>query len=217
MTKIGRWTMGLALSLCAGAGTASAQIPQTPAPQPQSHEHAIRVGLGGGMSVPVSDAGNALKTGVHGQGFLLVNLGRLLHVGALPTVRLNFGYQRFDYKDQFTGGQTGSAEALQNAESKILSGVAGLQLDLLHGPVRPYLLAGLGAYRIQSNVDSTGASTDVSTSSMKFGVDGGAGLAFTLGRIDAYVEGRVQNVYSEQGFIDTKSIQVIPVSFGIVF
>ena len=46
---------------------------------------------------------------------------------------------------------------------------------------------------------------------------GGAGLAFTLGRIDAYVEGKVQNVYSDQGLIDTKSIRVIPVSFGIVF
>jgi len=217
MMKIGGRTMGIALSLCALAGAASAQMPQTPAPQPQSHEHAIRIGLGGGMSVPVSHAGDELKTGVHGQGFLLMNLGRLLHLGALPTVRLNFGYQQFNYKDEFTGAQSGSSAALQNAESKILSGVAGFQINLLHGPVRPYLLAGLGAYRIQNSVDSTGTSTDASTSSTKFGVDGGAGLAFTLGRIDAYVEGKVQNVYSDQGLIDTKSIRVIPVSFGIVF
>lgn len=217
MTKRGRWTVGIVLFLCAGATVVSAQMPEMPAQQSQPHEHAIRIGLGGGMSVPVNEAGDALETGLHGQGFLLVNFGRLLHLGMLPTLRFNLGYQQFSYKNAVTGGQ-GSTAALENAESQILSGVAGLQISLLHGPVRPYLLAGVGAYRIQSSFDSTGAGTATSTTStLKLGIDGGAGLALRLGRIDAFVEGKVQNVYTDQGLIDTKSIRVIPISFGIVF
>ena len=212
--KIGRCAAVVGLSLSLGVALAHAQTPEMPATPPQSHQHAIRIGLGGGMSVPVNKAGDAFKTGVHGQGFLLVDFGRLLHLSMLPTLRFNVGYQQFDYKDQFTGGQTA---ALQNAESKILSGVAGLQIHLLHGPVRPYLLAGVGAFRLQSSVDSTGASTGASSSTVKFGVDGGAGIAFSIKRIDAFVEGKVQNVYTDQGFIDTQSIRVIPVSFGIIF
>jgi opacity protein-like surface antigen len=218
MTKRGRWTVGIVLFLCAGATAASAQMPEVPVPQPQPHEHAVRIGLGGGMSVPVNEAGDALKTGLHGQGFLLVNFGRLLHFGMLPTLRFNLGYQQFSYKDAVTGGQGSTTTALENAESQILSGVAGLQISLLHGPVRPYLLAGVGAYRIQNSVDSAGSGIATSTtSSIKLGIDGGAGLALRLGRIDAFVEGKVQNVYSDQGLIDTKSIRVIPISFGIVF
>lgn len=217
-TTRGAIISGIALTFCTLASAASAQIPETPAPQPQSHAHAIRIGLGGGMSVPVNEAGDAFKTGLHGQGFLLVDFGRLLHFGMLPTLRFNLGYQRFSYKDQFSAAQGGStATQMQNAESQILSGVAGLQLHLLHGPVRPYLLAGLGAFRIQNSVDSTGTGTGSSTSSMKFGVDAGAGIAFSIKRIDAFVEGKVQNVYTDQGLIDTKSIRVIPISFGIIF
>lgn len=212
--KIGRCAAAAGLCLSLAVALVHAQTPETPATQTQPQSHAIRIGLGGGMSVPVNKAGDAFKTGLHGQGFLLVDFGRLLHLGMLPTLRFNLGYQQFSYKDQFTGNQTA---ALQNAESKILSGVAGFQLNLLHGPVRPYLLAGVGAFRIQSNVDSTGTSTDASSSTTKFGVDGGAGIAFSIKRIDAFVEGKVQNVYTDQGFIDTKSIRVIPVSFGIIF
>jgi hypothetical protein len=45
----------------------------------------------------------------------------------------------------------------------------------------------------------------------------GAGLAFTFGRIDAFIEGRVQNVYTRNGGISAKkSIQTAPLSFGIL-
>ena len=55
-------------------------------------------------------------------------------------------------------------------------------------------------------------------SDTRFGVNGGAGVTFKLGRIALYVQGRVDNIYtSDGGVIDTKSIQVIPVTLGVEF
>jgi hypothetical protein len=42
-------------------------------------------------------------------------------------------------------------------------------------------------------------------------------LNLKLGAISAYVEGRVDNVYTEAGMIDSNSIQVVPVTFGVTF
>jgi hypothetical protein len=38
-----------------------------------------------------------------------------------------------------------------------------------------------------------------------------------IGRIDGLVEGRVQNVYTEAGVIDTETIRYVPLTFGILF
>ena len=54
--------------------------------------------------------------------------------------------------------------------------------------------------------------------STNFGLDGGAGVSLRLGPIDAFVETRLQNVYTkQQGLVDTKSITVFPVLFGLSF
>lgn len=195
-----RCTAYLAAASLAFAGTTT---------QLHAQQHKIRVGFGGGMSVPVSDAGDAYKTGFNGKGFLLV------HLGPLPSLRLDLGYQKFDFAQQFQNPSSGPSA---DATTQILSGVAGLHLDLIHvGPVRPYLIAGLGAFNMRSSLDSLGNDTGT-VSRTRFGIDGGAGLAFTLGkRIDAFVEAKVQNIYTEQGMIDTKSIRVIPITFGIMF
>ncbi|HEY9516065.1 MAG TPA: hypothetical protein VIQ74_10345, partial [Gemmatimonadaceae bacterium] len=68
------------LALAAAAASAHAQ------------QHKIRVGFGGGVSMPVSEAGDAYKSGLNGKGFVLVNLG------GLPSLRFDLGYQKFDYK-----------------------------------------------------------------------------------------------------------------------
>jgi hypothetical protein len=34
---------------------------------------------------------------------------------------------------------------------------------------------------------------------------------------DAYLEERVANVYTDEGFVDTESVQYVPVTFGILF
>jgi hypothetical protein len=50
-----------------------------------------------------------------------------------------------------------------------------------------------------------------------FGVDGGAGLAISIGRVSVFTEGRVQNIYTnDTGVIKRKSITQVPVTFGIL-
>lgn len=185
--------LAAAVSVTTPAHAQSASYPSAARP------HRIRLGIAGGVDVPTSHAGDVFRSGLHGQGFLLVNLG------FLPSLRFNLGYSRFDYKAD------ASQTIPEGATSRILSGVVGLKMDLLHGPVRPYLLAGLGAFNLKSSSDAA------SSSSTKFGIDGGAGLSFKLGRIDGFIEGRIQNVYTDKGMIDTKSIKTIPVTFGIIF
>jgi hypothetical protein len=101
-------------------------------------------------------------------------------------------------------------------ETEILSGVGGISLNLFKiGPVQPYVTAGVGAFNMKEAFTQNGTTT--SESNLRWGIDGGAGFTIKLGRIDAFLEGRVQNVYTESGAIDTKSIRSIPVTFGILF
>jgi hypothetical protein len=69
----------------------------------------------------------------------------------------------------------------------------------------------VGAFDLRGLSDSTQASK------INFGIDAGAGLALALGRVSAFVEGRVQNVYTRNGgwIQSAKQINVIPVTFGL--
>ncbi len=192
MTK--RFLIHSAAALIAMSGIASRQA--------AAQEHLIRIGFGGGVSVPTSHAADALKSGVNGQGYLLINIG-------IP-LRFNLGYQKFDYKEALLAGSgtTGT--------SQMLSGMGGLSINLISlGPLTPYITASVGAFNLKDEFTEGGTTT--STSKTNFGVDGGAGIRLKLGRIEAFAEGRVQNVYTDKGAIDTKSITMIPVTFGILF
>lgn len=72
----------------------------------------------------------------------------------------------------------------------------------------------VGGFNVRSALE-TGGST--SGSKLQFGVDGGAGLGLKVGSLEAFVEARVQNVYTDRGAIDTKSIRSVPVTFGVLF
>ncbi len=168
--------------------------------------HFVSFGLGGGVSVPVSDAKDAFKTGFNGMGFARLNLK-----GLPITPRVDFTFSRFDVNSAriATPGVTGTGQ--------LLAGLASLQFFLLPGPVRPYLIAGVGAYNFKTDV--SGIPNAQSTSATKLGVNGGGGVVVKLGSVvSAYVEGRLDNVFDDkQGFVNAKNIQVVPVTFGIVF
>jgi len=165
----------------------------------------VSFGIGGGVSVPVSDARDAFKTGFNGQGFVRLNLK------ALPiSPRVDFQFQRFNIDDaKFqTPGISGNGQ--------LLAGVANLQYVVMpHGPARPYIVAGLGAYNFKTDVTGIAGA---SKSDTRFGVNGGAGVLFKLtSLVSGFVEGRLDNVFSDKGFIQSKQVQVVPVTFGVVF
>ena len=170
--------------------------------------HLVSVGVGGGVSVPLSDAKNSFKNGFNGQGFVKLNLG-----GFPLSPRLDFTFQSFDLKTAQTTS-TGTTLPSTSGTGKVLAGVANVQIPLLHGRLQPYLVAGVGAYSVKTQLDDA-AGTE--TSKTQFGINGGAGASLRLGVLKLYAEGRVDNVYTDKGVIDAKSIQVVPVTFGIVY
>jgi hypothetical protein len=174
------------------------------------HTRMITFGVGGGVAVPVSDAKDALKNGFNGLAYARAKL---------PGMPFSFGVQvafsQFDFKNSTvttSGGYTGTPTS-STPTASLLAGLGEVKLDLMHGPIQPYVTVGLGAYDVHTEVDG-----GPSASSTKFGLNGGAGLALQLGGLRAFAQGRVDNVYSSSGgVINAKSIQVVPVTVGIEF
>jgi len=182
-----------ALLLAGGSVPASAMLPKP-----------FQIGFGGGVSVPVSDAKDALKTGWHGTGILRLNMP-----GLPVDLRGAFSYSRFKL-DPASAGADGTG--------RLLSGLANVSYSLpFPGPLKPYITAGLGAFNLKASPDSPGATSTGSTT--KFGIDGGVGVQFGLMGVHGFIEGKMQNIYTDQGFSSavTKDIntQIIPVTFGI--
>jgi len=211
--KLARATATVVLLLAVVAPSARAQsVDRTGDARP------IRFGIAGGVVIPrTGGSTRELENGLHGQGFALLKLP-----GGLPALRLNVDYAHMRFAKPTAG--TASSSAGTDGARTLLDGVAGVRLDLLHGPVRPYLLAGVGAFNVRDALTAAAtsggnaAALDRTMTSTNFGVDGGAGLAFKLGPVDGFLETRLQNVYTKQaGLIDTKSIQSFPVAFGITF
>ena len=182
------------------ASTASAQIPGPAGKM-------VQFGLGGGVSVPVGNAQDALKEGFHVRGFVKVR------PPAFPvSLRGALGYQKFGLDaSQLPTGTEGTGN--------ILSGLGGISIGKSVGPLRPYVTASLGAFRIESTVDQNGNET--SAHETKFGIDAGVGLEFKLLSLKGFVEGRLENVYTDQGFdsslLESTSTRIVPVTFGLMF
>ena len=205
MRRIASRLAAVALGAMAGVSTAAAQQPYE-----AGSTRPISIGIGGGVSVPVSDYKESFKNGFNGQGFVRLNLP------GLPIApRIDFTFQQLDLKDvQRDVGDP----LLSGGNSQILGGLANLTYGLGVGAVRPYVLAGVGVYYLRFETES--GSTTSSISDTRFGVNGGAGVTFRLGAISAYLEGRIDNVWTsdDQDFRENvRSVRVIPVTFGLVF
>jgi opacity protein-like surface antigen len=167
----------------------------------------FEIGFGGGATVPLSHAKDAFKTGWHGTGILNLNIP-MLPVGLSGS----FSYHHFSLEESpATGGLGGSG--------RILAGMANATIGLpIPGPIKPYITAGVGEFNIKAEADSAGAE---SRSTTKFGIDGGAGLRISIPGtgIHAFIEGKVQNIYTDQGVnktvINNFKTQIVPVTFGI--
>ena len=206
----------LAAALTAAVVSPTALLAQDPAAaaSASSSTRPIRIGIGGGVVVPREGASaRSLKQGAHGQGFVVLQLP-----GGLPALRANVDFARM----RLQPGPVAPAVPLPGATAPtqeetvrtMLAGVASLKFDLLRGPVRPYVLAGIGGFRFQD--EQQNGLADDTRSQLDFGVEGGAGLSIRLGPIDAFAETRLQNVYTKQkGLIDTRSVRAFPVTFGI--
>jgi hypothetical protein len=162
----------------------------------------LTLGLGGGTVIPTGSSG--VPHGSNIQGYALVQLPGFL------TLRFNIGYQKFNLNNAVQG-----APDYNGSTQEVLNGVGGIQIKLLPGPVQPYLVAGLGAYKYTVNSDTTAGAPN--TSSLNFGINAGGGLAVHFGRFSGFAEGIVTNVYTNTGgyIKSAKNIAYVPVTFGL--
>jgi opacity protein-like surface antigen len=180
----------------------------------------IRIGVSGGISVPTSHAvyfggreGAELASGFNVAG----------HVAFEPPasslgLRADLGYDRFGGKELDLGGERLAFD------QGILSGTLNAVMKPTRPmPVKPYLIGGLGVYRVRLSASAGGESEAHSTTNVGF--NGGAGVAFSVRRLSAFLEARYHYVMDDETCasdpsdtcIDRKATTFAPISFGIMF
>lgn len=189
-------------------------LAQTAAPMPSGGAPGTKMwtfGVGGGVAVPVSDVKDALNNGFNGLAYARVQV---------PIVGMSFGvnvtFQSLDLKDATVSTGGSGSPVPVTGTSSMLGGLGDMRYDLMRGPIRPYITLGLGVYNLKTDYSATGVSG--SESGTHFGVNGGAGVAIRIGPVSGFVQGHIDNVYTDTGgLIDTKTVQVVPVTLGLEF
>lgn len=170
----------------------------------------VTVGLGGGGSVPLGDFANDVKTGWHGAGFL--QYGPERNVWA---IRGEVQYHRADYTDNFLADVGATPGQKLTNGTTFIGGTAILLGARRDRSVTPYLLGGLGLYRVTASLKDESGLT-ASRSENGFGFNGGAGLRF--GRTSGvFVEARFHQFSVTPKGEAKSTYQMIPISFGVTF
>ena len=178
----------------------------------------ISIAFGGGASLPIGSYKDALNAGWNGQGSLIFNFA-----GLPLALRADLNYNRFTFKNDlpFTPGGTGGGTitTTNDITQQILGGLANITIPFHMGPISPYVTAGLAGFNIKTKIsDAVSGAEDESDT--KFALNGGAGLSLKLFGASAFLEAKVNNVYTDKKFIsnkELKALQFVPVTFGFVF
>jgi hypothetical protein len=186
--KVSKSLAALALGLLMSASTAHAQ--------------GAEFSLGGGVSMPLSDFNDEVKTGWNG----------LAGISFVPTgwpvgIQVDGQYQQFkvdedvvpnDLKDRLIVGTANIVYKFKTSETSA---------------IRPYLIGGGGVYnRKVTGDDDLGGTVDTEGSTTKFGINAGAGFDFKAGSVGLFVEGRFHNV-----FFEGSDLNFFPITAGLRF
>ena len=161
--------------------------------------------LGGqlGASVPMGDFGDGADLGFH--------LGGLIEYkpASLPmSLRGELTYHRNGLKEDYFGSDFGDIDG--NFSQIDFVGNALMPFGDAASTARPYVIGGLGLYRMKASAEFEGL--DVSDTQTKFGLNFGAGLTFNLSGFETFVETRFHSVFAEG-----ENLNFIPLSFGFKF
>jgi opacity protein-like surface antigen len=172
----------------------------------QPSRRPVTVGLGGGATMPMSDFADDVKSGFHGNAFLQYEPARNIW-----GVRGEVLYSRGDLTDAARGDLGVPPDDKLNSGVLYLGGTAVLLGRNRERSLTPYLLGGLGLYRLTI---SRGGTISTSATESGFGFNGGAGVR--LGKAGLYAEVRFHQFAITAD--DVKSTyQMIPASIGIRF
>jgi opacity protein-like surface antigen len=187
------------LAAVAAASPALAQDAATARP--------MTFGVSGGLSMPLGDFGDVVKSGFN-VGAHLAFKPATLPVG----IRVEGQFNRFGLDVE--GGDVLGIETDGNVQ--IISGTANAVFGVpaASSAFRPYLIGGVGLYNLKGSgsISFGGVTESGSDSETKFGLNGGAGIEFGLSGLATFVEARFHSVFTE----DSKT-NFVPISFGIKF
>lgn len=150
----------------------------------------VNLGVGGGLTLPLGDFGDAAKLGWHGAA----------HLGyGLPS--------GLGFRGEFFYGQN-KVDANVDAKFKLAGGMGSLTYDFkTAGGLKPYILGGVGYFQVKAE----GGGGSISESKVAFG--GGAGLKFKAGSdANIFVESRYLSVSTSGG-----ATTFVPVTVGVSF
>jgi hypothetical protein len=159
----------------------------------------VKFALDANLSMPMSDYGDVVGTGVGISGSASKSL-----TGSPVFLRGELGFTYNTGKDQ-GGGLTTKGNQLGGAFDLGYSFPAS-------SSVKPYAIGGLNIVRTSVTAEANGQS-DSQSSGAKFGFNGGLGMRFKMGGRVAHIEGR----YMNQGTWEGASIASFPISFGVEF
>jgi hypothetical protein len=173
---------GVALALAAVAAPAQAQF---------------SIGLAGGVTTPSGSINDREDMGYNG--LIAVQAGIPLFPFKL---RADLHYNSFGG----SGFTNTFNRAVDGTDSRVISGSINAVTNLLPGPVKPYLIAGVGYYDTQFGGSS---------GSRKMGYNYGAGVKFTK----LFVEARIHSVQNTTFDVANgrRTSKFIPVSAGFMF
>ena len=134
----------------------------------------VHFGVAAGAGAPAGDTSDTFETGFSGSAFL----------NWTPSVspvglRVEGMYHNMGVESE-ADPDTGDAE--------IVAGLAGAVIAPKNGTVKPYAVAGGGAYNV--DVDRSGLVNTDGLNSTEFGWNAGGGLAFPVGKTNVFVEAR---------------------------
>lgn len=161
----------------------------------------VAFGLAGGATIPSGSLNDRQNLGYNG--LATVQLGMPL----LPfQLRADLQYNSFGGKD-FGGSVT---NAFNNADTRVISGSLNAVLNLLPGPIKPYVIGGVGYYDTQL----TGTN-----STRKVGYNVGGGVKFGLTGASLFVEARMHQINDATFNVGggRTTARFIPVTVGIMF
>ena len=189
-----RGMMIVALSLVATTATSADAQFRT---NQQGSRRPVSFAFGGGASVPVGNYKDVLKAGWNGQGSLIFNLP-----GIPIALRADVNYNKFTFENNLpfsTAGGGSTVATTDDIPQQILGGLANITIPFNMGPISPYVTAGLAGFNIKTKLGDAfpGAEDESDT---KFAVNGGAGLSMRLMGVSAFIEAKINNVYTNSFF-----------------
>ena len=154
----------------------------------------LRVGLGGGISMPVGDIAKTSDAGIN-----------LVASASFTPARLPVGFEAAATYHNF------APKKGAGGNSFIMSVTGGVTIPIAGTVGEPYLMGGAGYYNTQ------GPTTGTTDAERDFGAYGGIGIRFRTSKAQFHVKAAFHEIFAEKNAAGvTRSRELVPLSFTIV-